>query len=402
MTKQNARILIAGASIAGPTLAYWLHKHGFEVTIIEKAPALRLGGQSIDASGPARQIARWMGLEPAIRAVSSNEAGIQWVDKNNHIEAAFPRDHPLSITDEMEILRGDLVNILYELTRQQVTYRFNAQIERLDQDDQQVSVTFSDGQCEHYDLVIAADGIRSKTRKLIFEDESVFKYLGVCVAYLTIPRAPTDTNWARWYTADESRIILLRSDSKGTTRASVLFLYPQTDFEKLAPQDHKSLVLSKLADAGWEASRLSEAIEKGEEMYFDGIGQIKAPQWFKGRLGMIGDAAYCPSPITGRGVTLAMVGAYLLAGELSRHQRFEDAFSSYEGLMRPYVESVQGLPPGVPELLYPSSATGVAIVNKLAGLLSSRAVKTVINLLKPSADQADQQLNGLALPRYGF
>ena len=346
MIKRNRRILISGASIAGPTLAYWLHRHGFQVTLVEKAPSLRLGGQSIDASGPARQIVRWMGIEPAIRAVSSNEVGIQWVDKTNQVAAAFPQDHPLSITDEMEILRGDLVNILYERTKQHVTYRFNTQIEQLTQDDQQVNVTFSDGQRDVYDLVIAADGIRSKTRKLIFADESVFKYLGVCVAYLTIPRAPTDTNWARWYTADQARVILLRSDSHGTTRASILFLYPQQEYEQLRPQDHKQLVLKKLADAGWEAPRLTAAIEQGEAIYFDGIGQVKAPHWFKGRLGMIGDAAYCPSPITGRGVTLAMVGAYLLAGELSRHDRHEDAFASYEARMRPYVDSVQRLPPG--------------------------------------------------------
>lgn len=402
MNGKKARILIAGASIAGPTLAYWLHRHGFQVTLIEKAPDLRLGGQSIDASGPARQIARWMGIEPAIRALSSNEEGIQWVDKNNNVEAAFPQDHPLSITDEMEILRGDLVTILYEHTRDHVTYRFNTQIEQVEQDDQQAKVTFSDGQQEVYDLVIAADGIRSKTRQLIFNDESVFKYLGVCVAYLTIPKAPTDTNWARWYTADDARIILLRSDSKGTTRASILFLYPQKEFEQLRPQDHKPLVLKKLAGAGWEANRLTVAIEKGEDIYFDGIGQIRAPHWFRGRLGMIGDAAYCPSPITGRGVTLAMVGAYLLAGELSRHERFEEAFASYEKIMRPYVESVQRLPPGVPELLYPTTDTGVLVVNKLASLLSSNAVRKVINLFKPSATQDEQKLNGIDLPRYGF
>ncbi|GAB3219664.1 FAD-dependent monooxygenase [Spirosoma arcticum] len=401
MTKQKFRILISGASIAGPTLAYWLHQHGFTVTIVEKAPSLRLGGQSIDASGPARQIARWMGIEPEIRAVSSHEAGIQWVDKHNRVAAAFPRDHPLSITDEMEILRGDLVNILYEHTKQNVTYRFNTQISQLEQDDEQVTVTFSDGQREAYDLVIAADGIRSKTRKLMFNDESVFKYMGVCVAYLTIPRTETDTNWARWYTADASRILLLRPDSKGTTRASVFFLYSHADFKKLDPSDRKQLVVQKLSGADWEAPRLTEALEKGEEFYFDGIGQIKAPHWFRGRLGMVGDAAYCPSPMTGKGVTLAMVGAYLLAGELSRHERYQDAFASYEQRMRPYVKSVQRLPPGVPGLLYPTTATGVAIVNKLAGLVSSNAVKKVINLFRPFTGQDENQLNGIELPRYG-
>jgi 2-polyprenyl-6-methoxyphenol hydroxylase-like FAD-dependent oxidoreductase len=402
MTKQKASILISGASIAGPTLAYWLHQHGFKVTIVEKAPSLRLGGQSIDANGPARQIARWMGIESEIRAVSSQEAGIQWVDKHNRVAAAFPGDHPLSITDEMEILRGDLVNILYEHTKQNVTYRFSTQISQLEQDDEQVTVTFSDGQQKAYDLVIAADGIRSKTRRLMFNDESVFKYMGVCVAYLTIPRTETDTNWARWYTADKSRLLLLRPDSKGTTRASVFFLYPQADFEKLDPPDRKQLVIQKLADADWEAPRLTEALEKGEEFYFDGIGQIKAPHWFRGRLGMIGDAAYCPSPMTGKGVTLAMVGAYLLAGELSRHERYQDAFASYEQLMRPYVKSVQRLPPGVPHVLYPTTATGVAIINKLAGFVASNAVKKVMNLFKPSIGQDENHLNGIELPRYDF
>ncbi len=400
MAKQKSSILISGASIAGPTLAYWLHKYGFKVTIVEKAPSIRLGGQSIDASGPARQIVRWMGIEPDIRAVSSHESGTQWVDRHNRVTGAFPKDHPLSITDELEILRGDLVTILYEHTKQNVTYRFDTQISQLEQNDEQVTVTFSDGQQEAYDLVIAADGIRSKTRKLMFNDESVFKYLGLCVTYLTIPRTETDTDWARWYTADKSRILLLRSDGQGTTRASVFFLYPQTDFARLDPQDHKQLVLQKLADADWEAPRLTKALEEGEEYYFDGIGQIKAPHWFRGRLGMIGDAAYCPSPLTGKGVTLAMVGAYLLAGELSRHEQYQDAFASYEQLMRPYVDSVQQLPPGVPNLLYPTTTTGVAIINKFAGLLASNAAKKVLTLFKPSTVQDETQLNGIELPRY--
>lgn len=400
MQKQARKILIAGASIAGPSLAYWLHKYGFEVTIVERSPSLRLGGQNIDVNGPARKITRLMGLEEDIRAANTGEIGTQWVDKDNHVTATFPKDGAASLTQELEILRGDLVNLLYECTKQNVTYHFDDRISHLEQDAQRATVTFASGRSDDYDLVIAADGIRSKTRTMMFGDEPVFNYLGLCTAYLTIARTGTDTNWARWYTADDSRMLLLRPDNKDTTRASINFLLPEEEYDKLDPSKHKAILLEKLADAGWEAPRLAKEVEASDDIYFDGVGQIKAPNWSKGRFAMVGDAAYCPAPITGKGCTLAMVGAYILAGELGKQERYDDAFASYERIMRPYVESVQQLPPGLLRMTYPKTSFGVSVVNTVVGIIASDPVQKIASVLSSSDSEEDETLDGTPLPQY--
>ncbi|GGN13018.1 FAD-dependent oxidoreductase [Dyadobacter beijingensis] len=402
MENKKRKVLIAGASIAGPVLAYWLSKFGFEVSIVERAPSLRLGGQSIDVNGPARRVAEWMGILDAIKAANTGEVGTQWVDKNNEVTASFPKEGAASLTQELEIVRGDLVEILYNLTKNDVEYLFDDQIESLEQDEQEARVHFARGHSGSYDLVIAADGIRSKTRKLMFGDEPEFRYLGMCTAYLTIEKAETDTDWARWYTADDSRVLLLRPDRQGTTRASINFLLPEEEYHKLEKADHKPLLLERLDGCGWEAPRLAREVEKSDDLYFDGIGQIKAPKWSAGRFAMVGDAACCPSPVSGKGATLAIVGAYILGGELARHADYRDGLKAYESLMRPYAESVQDLPPGVPRLAYPKTALGVSIVNTVMGVIASDAVQKVAGLFSKSDPEEEMTMDGKPLPEYGM
>ncbi|RYF46565.1 MAG: FAD-binding monooxygenase, partial [Cytophagaceae bacterium] len=139
--------------------------------------------------------------------------------------------------------------------------------------------------------------------------------------------------------------------------------------------------------------------DETQDVYFDKIGQIKAPRWSTGRIAMIGDAAYCPTPLTGKGTTLAMVGAYLLAGELASHERYEDAFVAYEKRMRPYVEAVQKLPPGVPGLVYPSTKLGVSVLNTVAGVFASKPVQKLVSLFSPKPKD-ERKEDGIDLPNY--
>ncbi|PTS94450.1 FAD-binding monooxygenase [Pedobacter sp. HMWF019] len=377
MKHVNKKILISGASIAGPTLAFWLDRYGFDVTVVERAKSLRLGGQNLDIRGAGRAVARMMGIEKDILAANTGEIGLQFVDKDNHVKAAFPRDGSDGFTSEAEILRGDLVNILYEKTKDNVRYIFNKYITGIDQNESNVNVTYSDGETDVFDLLIAADGVRSTTRQLLFGDEPEIKFVGLYNAWYTIPKIETDTKWARWYTAPGARVMVIRPDNHGTTRASFSFLSENKGYEKLPGQEQKRILKEKLLGAGWEASRLMEEIEKNDDVYFDGISQVLAPRWFTGRAGMIGDAAYCPTPLTGMGTSLAMVGAYLLAGELSQHLNHQAAFIAYEKRMRPYVEEVQSLPPGVPWLAHPKKKFGVKMVNTVAGILASPLVKKI-------------------------
>jgi 2-polyprenyl-6-methoxyphenol hydroxylase-like FAD-dependent oxidoreductase len=393
------KVLITGASIAGPTMAFWLAKYGFAVTVVERAEALRLGGQNIDVNGPARKVVRKMGIEAAILAQNTTEVGLQIIGQDGQVAGEFPKEASLTGTRELEILRGDLVSILYDCSKQHVEYRFGDSITTLEQHPNEVFVTFASGRAETYQLVIAADGVRSKTRQLMFGQEPQFKSLGLYIAYMTIPRQSTDNEWWRWYTAVDRRVLMLRPDNKGTIRASVAFLEDDREIRKIRQTDEqKSFLKTRLAGAGWEADRIRQAIDGTDDLYFDEVGQIKAPRWSNGRFAMTGDAAYCPTPISGKGTTLAIVGAYVLAGELSRHQRHEDAFAAYEKLMRPYVEEVQKLPPGTPKLVYPETKFGVSILNTVAGIVASKPVQTVVGLF--SSDDADEEKEGIDLPNY--
>ena len=393
------KILVAGASIAGPTLGFWLAKFDFEVTIVERSKELRLGGQNIDIRGAGRAVIRMMGIEDDVLAANTGEIGLQFIDRNNKVKAEFPADGADSFTSEVEILRGDLVNILYGCTKDNVKYLFGKYITAIKQRPNEVEVEFSDGQWDIFGLVIAADGVRSSTRKLIFGDEPKLKFVGLYNAWYTIARTERDTQWARWYTAPGSRVILLRPDNHGTIRASFSFLLDDKSYINKSDEQQKKLLKEKLSGAGWEGDRLMKEMDINNEVYFDGLSQVRAPHWFDGRAGMIGDAAYCPTPLTGMGTTLAIVGAYLLAGELSRHEQHEDAFLAYEKRMRPYVEKVQKLPPGVPWLAHPSSKFGVGLVNTVASIVASGPIKKLGKLF--SGNKKPVTKDEIELPQFG-
>ena len=398
MTKSK-KVLISGASIAGPTLAFWLVKYGYQVTIVERASSLRLGGQNIDISGPAEEVINKMRIKTAVRDANTGEIGLQFIGQDNEPKASFPKEAALTGTRELEIIRGDLVSILYDNTKQSVTYQFGDSITSIEQYPDHVKVTFSSSKTETFQLVIAADGIRSSTRELVFGKEPIFKYLGLYIAYMTIPRHKNDTRWWRWYTAVNKRVLMLRPDNHGTMRASVAFLEADKGYEKLSADKQKDLLKKKLVGAGWEAERISDALEKSDDVYLDKIGQIKAPRWSVGRVAMVGDAAYCPSPLSGKGASLAIVGAYVLAGELARHENHEDAFVAYEKCLRPYVEKIQNLPPGVPWIVYPKTRFGVALLNTFAGIFASKPVQKVVNLFNSKSKEKTKE-EGFELPDF--
>lgn len=392
------KILISGASIAGPTLAFWLNRFGFETTIVERAGSLRLGGQNIDIKGAAQKIALLMGIEPEIRAADTGELGVRFVDKNDVTKAELPKGESNIGTSELEILRGDLAEILYNHTKKNVEYIFNNQIVSVDEQENGVKVSFQNGEERDFDLVICADGIRSRTRFLIFGDEPKIHFLKLYISYFTIPKAPSDSRWARWYNAEGSRVVFIRPDNAGTTRASFSFLSEPKGYEQLPIAEQKAILKQKFADAGWEAARILEALDNNTDIYFDGISQVHAPRWSKGRFAMTGDAAFCPSPLSGMGASLSMVGAYILAGELSRHSDYKQAFAAYEKLLRPYVNKIQKLPPGVPHLAHPKSAIGIAIFNTIINIISSKAVRFIGKLFEGKNKSSTD--DGIILPEY--
>jgi 2-polyprenyl-6-methoxyphenol hydroxylase-like FAD-dependent oxidoreductase len=391
------RVLISGASIAGPALAYWLNRYGYETTIIERAPELRTGGQNVDVRGAGREVSRRMGIEDDIRAATTGEVGTRFIGRNGVTKAEFPAGTSDSggATAELEILRGDLAQLLVARTAGDADYRFGDRITGLDDSPENgVTVSFEHGSDENFDLVIAADGIGSSTRRLVFGDEPTIRSLGLETSYATIPRTAADDDWWRWYNAPGGRSITLRPDAHGTIRAALSFVTDRhrerAGSERRSIDEQRVRLREKFGDAGWEAQRVLEGIDAADDLYFESIGQVHAPRWTSGRFALVGDAAYCASPVSGMGTSLSITGAYVLAGELAAHVHHRDAFGAYERIMRPYVDQAQSLPPGTPRLANPMSRAGVALFGVGVRLASTPVVgKLGARFFTPPADNID-------------
>jgi 2-polyprenyl-6-methoxyphenol hydroxylase-like FAD-dependent oxidoreductase len=381
------QILISGAGVAGPVLAFFLARAGAKVTIVEKAPELRTGGQNVDIRGVGLKVVRRMGLEAAVLRRTTEEEGVAFVDALDRKRATFPVDRTgknLSMTAEIEIMRGDLGKIFYDATRNNVEYRFGSSIGSMVERDDKVHVSFNNGSKEEYDFVFAADGLGSPTRGLIFGEDtqkSAIKSLGQYVAWFTISRRESDGMWARWYNAPGRRLILLRPDTKSEanheiTRASLWICSNSAKLKaclKLTIAEQKALMHELFQDAGWEAPRVLADMDTADDFYLSEVAQVKIDEtsWANGRMAVLGDAAYCPSPISGMGTTVAIVGAYILAGEIARNPKDpKTAFASYEKLMRPFVTKAQKLIPGAPQLVNPETAWGIWFMNSILGLVS--------------------------------
>lgn len=394
-------VLIAGASIAGPALAYWLGRSGWRTTVLERAPALRRGGQNVDLRGAGLQVVRRMGLEERLRAVRPAELGLEFVGPAGQVIARFPvgDSSALSLTAELAVMRGDLTELLVEATAATAEYRFGDRITAVRQEDDAALVSFAQAPPERFDLVVAADGIGSTTRRLVCRDRPVVRSLGVEATWATIPRADGDSDWWQLFHAPGGSISL-RPDPYGTTSVVITRTLARGDRpeagERRAPAQQRAVLRRTFSGAGWQTDRVLEALQNVEELYAVEVGQVRAPRWWQGSVVLLGDAACCPSPITGMGTTLAVVGAYVLAGEITSRTTLPDGLAGYERIMHPWVERVQKLPPGVPRLANPTSRAGVALLRSVVRAAGTPSGRWVADRLRRSSP-ADEPFE---LPRY--
>ncbi len=385
--------LISGASIAGPALAYWLNAQGWRTTVVERFDELREDGQNIDVRGAGREVARRMGIEDAVRAASTGETGTEFVDADGASLARFAAGTSDSggATAELEILRGQLSRIIVDRTRDDTEYLFGDRITTLDDGPDGVEVTFEHGPARTFDVVVVAEGLRSRTRSLVFPGVDAVRELGFYTAYLTIPRTDDDTDLWRWHSAGRGRSITLRPDNLGTTRATLGFLSDVRGLDELDRDGVVTVLRRTFADVGWAAPRVLAALDDAP-LYFDAVGQARLPSWSSGRVALVGDAAYCSSPVSGMSTSLALTGAYVLAGELASHPH-RTAFARYEAVMRPYVDQAQKLPPGAPRIANPRSRAGVAVMNTVVRIAASpvaaRLGGLASKLFSPPADAID-------------
>jgi 2-polyprenyl-6-methoxyphenol hydroxylase-like FAD-dependent oxidoreductase len=378
----SKRILITGASVAGNTTAWWLGHHGFDVTVVERAPDFRDGGQNIDVRGVGREVLRRMGLEQTALDRGTGEEGTVWVDEKGEEVAKFVTDDlgTDGPTAEMEILRGDLARLLYEPARERATFRFDDKIEQIEDGQESVRVTFASGRVDHYEAVIIAEGVGSSTRELVFPPENNPRWMDLTIAYFTIPRNADDDQLWRWYNATDGRSISLRPDPHGTARAMLSIQQPPQGEQDWEVEKQKAYMRERFSDVGWQAQRVLDGMESTDDFYFDVLRQVRMDRWSSGRVVLTGDAAWCATPLAGIGATLAVTGGYVLASEIKRaSSNIGSAFAAYEEAMRPMVTQGQGVPKIAPKMMNPHSRLGISLLHGVLNIASKPGIRGIAN-----------------------
>lgn len=368
------RILISGASIAGPVLAYWLTRHGFSVTVVERAPSLRkTGGHAVDLFRPAMDISEKMGVLPRIEECATGTSRMALcpegakrpvrVDLSKIFDAASDR--------HVEVMRDDLSEIYYDATRDDVEYLFGDSITDISPDG---DVRFESSPPRRFDLVIGADGLHSNVRRLVFGEESAFSnHIGAYLGVLTLPGTfgrdgellihvgvgrTAGMYWARHL--DEARaLFLFRSDH-------------ELDYDHRDAAAQKSLLRTAFAGFHPDVDHWLAELDRTQSFYFDSITQLRMHTWSKGRVTLVGDAGYCPGPAVGGSTTLAIVGAYTLAGELARaNGDHYHAFPAYERAMSSHIEGSREVALSAAKTLVPTSRLGLSALVQATRLLSA-------------------------------
>ncbi|MYU14262.1 FAD-dependent oxidoreductase [Streptomyces sp. SID8361] len=358
-TTAKRKVLISGASISGPALAYWLSRSGCAVTVVEKARTLRDGGYPIDIRGTAIEVVRRMGILPRLRDAHIDSRRCTFLNADGS-ELASVRPHIVAGSVEgqdLEVRRGDLATALYGKVRDDVEFLFGDSIDTLDQSGPAVDVTFHSGRRRTFDLVIGADGMHSATRESLFGPEERFhRYLGYCFAIFTMPNTFGLSRELMLWNAPGKAAALYAVGDNDELHAFLNFHRPRPPFDALRnPDAQRDLVATVFADAGWEVPGMVNAMRDADDLFFDTAGQIRMAHWSSGRVALVGDAAYAPSFLTGQGSSLALVGAYMLANALATHRDHIAAFAAYERDTREFVAMNQALVDNGAARLFPTT-----------------------------------------------
>ncbi|WDN57019.1 FAD-dependent monooxygenase [Streptomyces clavuligerus] len=362
-------VLISGAGIAGPAVAFWLNRYGFAVTVVEKASTVRDGGYPVDVRGTAVEVARRTGILPALREAHIETRRLTFLHADGREVAAV---HPQAVAGgveghDVELPRGRLMEILYGTVRDDVEFRYGDSIDTLTEDGHGVDVVFRSGAQRRFDLVVGADGLHSHTRRLVFGPERRFhRYLGHCFTVFTLPNTWGFSHEGLiWNTPGRAAALYAVEDSD-QLYAFLTFAHPDPP-ERL--RDPRDLVATTFAHDGWNIPAMVAALRRADDPFFDTVSQIHMPRWSRGRVALVGDAAHAPSFLTGQGTSLALVGAFMLARSLAEHRDHARAFATYERAIRSFVELNQAEVGAGAAALFPTTAEALEQRNdRLRGL----------------------------------
>jgi 2-polyprenyl-6-methoxyphenol hydroxylase-like FAD-dependent oxidoreductase len=396
---EAVRIAISGAGVAGPALAYWLLRAGHEPTLIESAPSLRTGGYMIDFWGVGFDVAERMGLVPAIKGAGYDLQDVRYVDQNGRIVGRISADTMRrELGDRFTSLpRGDLALLIYQALGRGVETLFGTSIIAVDDTCGRVSLTLANGGQRVFDLLIGADGLHSNVRGLVFGPAQRFErpigyYVG---AFTSRGYRPRDELAYVSYGIPGRQIsrFALSHD-----RTMFLFVFAAGRLRGGEPDtlaQRKRTLAEVFDDSGWEWPRIRLQLDASKDVYFDRVSQVAMGSWSRGRVALVGDAAACISLVGGEGTGLAMTEAYVMAGEIARHDGDHAvAFAAYERRLRPFVEGKQRAARAFAGSFAPRTALGVWLRNQATRLM---AVPGVPNLLMSA-----QLRDALELPDYVF
>jgi 2-polyprenyl-6-methoxyphenol hydroxylase-like FAD-dependent oxidoreductase len=370
---RNGEILISGAGIAGPALAYWLRRGGFSPMLIERAARRRTEGYMIDFWGVGYDVAERMGLLPRLHEAGYRIEEVRLVDDRGkritgldaHLFQQATHDRYLSL------LRGDLASALLELVDDQVETMFGESVTGLSDNGSGVAVTFARSPMRRFDLVIGADGLHSNIRTLAFaENQWRELHLGYYAAAFTIDDYPHRDEQAYVSFSMPGRQVARYALRNG--RSAFLFVFTSNEVAGDPRHDvaaQRAALHRMFAGGGWECDEILAAMDRTEDVYFDAVAQIRMPSWSTGRVALVGDAAFCPSLLAGQGSSFGMAGAYVLAQSLVAAQGDHAlAFREYERCFKPFINRKQASAAKFGWWFAPQTRLGVWLRNELTKL----------------------------------
>ena len=380
------RILISGASIAGPVLAYWLTRHDFDVTVVERAPTLRkTGGHAVDLFRPSMEISAKMGVLPRIEALATGTDTLRLYREGGRRPARIDLTKIVGAASDrhVEIMRDDLSEVYYEAGRDHVEYLFADSITAISPDG---DATFEHAAARKFDVVVGADGLHSNVRSLVFGDEAgLTRFIGGYLAVLSAPKAlSVDGEMVVHFGA--GRLAGIYS-AEHLDDARALFMFRsknELQYHHRDVQRQKELLRGTFTGMDPQVNRWLDELDRTPSFYFDSITQLQLDTWSSGRVTLVGDAGYCPGPAVGGSTSLAVVGAYVLAGELARARGdYAAAFAAYESTMREPVLRSRAFARGAAKSLIPSSRAAAWAMRQavqLVSMLPASLTRTVAKL----------------------